>query len=288
MHVLLNNEATVKALKVVYAPDSITVSGRIAARGHGHEHEHHVPEVKTAKYRGSDLDHPGREGYNHVEEHSFEPVYLPDHSINIEYDVEDIEFEKTISFDELKATPGFACYSQVTLGFHFTSGNVQLHEVFSRSKATKKRSEALEENHFYVLAILVPCANVASFDDCLVTIHCAKDALEFDGTFTELARIEDWRAAMPQMKVEGSDAITAAGGLLTVTYAWPDGTPIVGAEVHAEPTAGYVNRQRVHTDKSGKAYFTVVPLALDKGERFRVKFGFKHFTGKTEKTLTVA
>jgi hypothetical protein len=283
MRLFLNNTPTVKQLTLAYAKDSITISGRIAATVQKVDHEHEVlardlPEIKE----GDVVDHAA------PPPHSFDPVILPGRTTQEAVDAEDVQFSQTISFADLKALPGFACYSQLAFGVQFINGEVTLHETYSRSKATRKRETSMDKNHFYVLHITVPCAKVQSFDDCLVIATCDASAFGCDEEYRIFTTQAEFKAVVPTLTVDGPDVITQAGGKLTVLYAWPDGTPIVGAEVYAEPTAGYVNRQRVHTDRWGKAYFTVLPLALDKGEGFRVKFGFKHFSGKTEKVLSVS
>lgn len=282
MRLFLIDSPTVKTLKLVYAPDHIIVSGTVkpvGAHGHEHTHETRVIEQTEPKDSGALASAPA---------HSFEPVILAGELSVIEPDVEDVVFSKTITFADLKALPGFAAHSQLALGIEFTTGEVTLHETFSRSYRTKKRTESMNKNHFYVLHVTVPSEAVSSFDDCMVFCTASKDAFTCADRFDTYTTQAELRAVVPTLKVEGPDAITPAGGRLVVTYAWPDGTPIVGAEVHSEVTAGYINRQRIHTNKEGKAYFTVLPLALDAGERFRVKFGFKHFTGKAEKVLTVS
>ena len=58
------------------------------------------------------------------------------------------------------------------------------------------------------------------------------------------------------------------------------------AEIYIEATGGYLPQQRATTSK-GKTQFRIGALGLDVGESFRVKVGFRHFSGVAEVKVRV-
>jgi hypothetical protein len=272
MRVFQIEQATVKALKLVYAPDAITISGVIAAPGSTVAHLADDPVVPE----------PPKE----VPPQSFD---TPDHgtTTTAEATTEDKPFSRTITFDDLRAVPGFACHSQVMVAVNALNAEVELYEGFSRSYQTKNIASAAKDNHFSPMHIGIPSGAVASFDDCGLFVKCEKAVFEFDQPYPSFAP-GGAKSQYVALSVAGPDNVVAGGSQFVATYQWPDGTPVAGAEVFAESTAGYVNRRSGITDAQGQVRFTVLPLALDKGETFRLKFGFRHFTGKAEKLLVVS
>ena len=271
MRVFLIDQPSVESFKLVYTPEAITVSGVVKTPGSQVVHLADEPDTAVPEA---------------VPAQSFD---TPDHGTTTKTDenLQDTVFSRTITFDEIRALPGFACHSQIRFGVNMLTGVLEVYEGFSLSYQTKNPKSANKDNHFSPMHIGVPSAAAKSFDDCGLFVHCAKEAFEFDGTPTLLAPGEG-RAQYVGLTIDGPDNVVAGGSQFTVTYQWPDGTKIAGAEVWAETTAGYVNRRSAKTNEQGQATFTVLPLALDKGEQFRLKFGFRHFTGKVDKTLTVS
>lgn len=274
MRVFLIDQATSKTLKLVYSSDSITLSGIVEAPGSSVAHlsDEHTPPKVT--------------GDSVVPPHSFDTV-VPEAAISTEPAPENKSFSITITFEDLKAMPGFACHSQALVAVNMLTGETELYEGFSRSYRTKRTDTAMKANWFTVMHIGIPSSAVESFDDCGVFAHSAADAFTFDGEYRTVSSAEA-RALYAQLAITGPDNVVSAGSQFVVTYAWPDGTPIAGAEVWSETTAGYVNRRRAITDEHGQAKFSVLPLALDKGESVRLKFGFKHYSGKVQKILIVS
>lgn len=274
MRVFHIDQPTVGKLKLIYTPEAITIIGTVGTPASQVVHLADTPEPVAV-----DADHV-------VPPQSFD---APDHGTetNSESRVVETTFNRTITFDELKAMPGFACHSQAMFAVSALNAQVDFYEGFSRSYHTKNVAAAAKENSYSPLHIGIPCGRATSFDDCGIFVKCAKEAFEFDQPYQSFAPGEAKKEYV-RLSIDGPDNVVAGGSKFVVTYAWPDGTPVAGAEVFAEPTAGYVNRRSQRTDAQGKATFTVVPLALDKGETFRLKFGFRHFTGKAEKTLVVS
>jgi hypothetical protein len=274
-------DRVVKSLKVEYTKDVLKVSGLVFSPVYGVTHEHD-PGIVGEIAENKDSPHV-------APPHSFEPAIHAGNLTNT-YEEKDVPFEMTIRWADISGKPGFADYTQFALEVHQHNGTLELLETFHKSKALKDHSAAMQPHHHYPLRIFVPCARAQSFDDCLVIAEAPGAGFSATGcTFDTFDAATPYRGQNhPTLSIAGASNVIAAGGRFVVSYQWPDGTGIVGAEVHSEVTAGYVNRQRIHTDGAGKAYFTVLPLALDTGEHFRLKFGFKHYTGKVETTLVVS
>lgn len=75
---------------------------------------------------------------------------------------------------------------------------------------------------------------------------------------------------------------------ITATFIDPEtNLPLNNYEstIYVETTAGYVNKQRVISNPSGT--ISVRPLDLNPGDEFKVKFGWRHYTGVSETKIKV-
>jgi len=57
--------------------------------------------------------------------------------------------------------------------------------------------------------------------------------------------------------------------------------PFPSCEVHLETTGGQLARSRLSLD-AGKGSFAVSASGLEPGERFKIKAGFRHYSGVAE------
>jgi hypothetical protein len=81
-----------------------------------------------------------------------------------------------------------------------------------------------------------------------------------------------------------------AGQSVDLTVSVQDGDGVlqddVTATVYLEALSGYLPKTRLSV--TGQATFRVIALGLDAGDSIRIKAGFRHFPGATEKTITAA
>ena len=59
-------------------------------------------------------------------------------------------------------------------------------------------------------------------------------------------------------------------------------------DLYLESTGGYLPKNRITTTNKGLGTFKVKALALESGDKFKVKIGFRNFTGITDVEYTVA
>jgi len=98
------------------------------------------------------------------------------------------------------------------------------------------------------------------------------------------------RKALPSLRLDAPGTIapeeTATIGLKVVSSRGRlvgDAAP----EVYLEATGGYLPQRRVQVE-NGTGAFRIMALGLEAGERFRIKAGFRHFSGVAEAEIVVA
>ncbi|CAL80525.1 hypothetical protein BRADO6935 [Bradyrhizobium sp. ORS 278] len=102
---------------------------------------------------------------------------------------------------------------------------------------------------------------------------------------TQQDNMSDARQAFSSISLTTDSLDLKPDAYATVTAQLVDssGSPIndADAELHLETTGGYLPKQRV-TTQQGRAQFRVGALGLVAGDSFRLKAGFRHFTGVNE------
>ncbi len=97
------------------------------------------------------------------------------------------------------------------------------------------------------------------------------------------------RRALPSLRLD-VPATLAPGGTASVEVRVVTGRGRLIAdaalEVHLEAIGGYLPQRRVRIE-GGRGAFRVIALGLETGERFRVKAGFRHFSGVAEAEIRI-
>jgi hypothetical protein len=167
---------------------------------------------------------------------------------------------------------------------------------FVETRETKARAMRLlaVEGRNCVMQISVPFG-FCDFEACSFTVALHPDFglvgnLEPGEEITDQAAARDARGAFPEIRfsVEELELASDAYGSVIAQLTDPDGSPLpnAGAEIYLEATAGYLPKQRL-TTQNGQVEFRVGALGLASGDEFRVKAGFRHFTGVCELIVRV-
>ena len=102
---------------------------------------------------------------------------------------------------------------------------------------------------------------------------------------TDLDYLNVFPAAMPGVRLTGGGGPIKAGGSSNVEVALvdadakADATPLLrSTTLYLEETAGFLPKRRIAV-QNGTASFNVLATGLDPGDRFKVKVGFRNFSG---------
>ncbi len=108
-------------------------------------------------------------------------------------------------------------------------------------------------------------------------------------TLDQLQNHENGWSPNPVLSLVGPDVVAAdSDAEFTVSMTWEDGSVIPhDSEIYIDSTGGYVPLCRLKLGE-GAGKFRVRALGLRSGESFKVKVGWRYFTGAAEKTVTVA
>lgn len=108
-------------------------------------------------------------------------------------------------------------------------------------------------------------------------------------TLDQLQNHADGWSPSPVLTMTGPDTVDPDGSAtFLLSLSWPDGAAIDhDSDIYLETTGGYLPHQRLHLT-GGKGSFRVQALGLKSGESFKVKAGWRYFSGAAEKTVTVA
>ena len=162
------------------------------------------------------------------------------------------------------------------------------HNRYSETVSTKRDTDATQRYqehaalHLFVPFVADPSTwalHVITHPDC---------PLLYSGTVTEMARPDALRQAMPTLALSG-DATVPAGGYASVTAQLRDaaGVPLAKTTtLYLEETGGYLTRRRLPL-VNGTGSFKVGAIGLDAGETFKVKAGFRLYSGLSEINFTV-
>ncbi|MGJ4927458.1 hypothetical protein ACQR1K_09955 [Bradyrhizobium sp. HKCCYLRH3095] len=170
---------------------------------------------------------------------------------------------------------------------------------FNRYAATKE-TKARAPRHLAILGRNCPLQVHVPFASCDFMTSSFSIALHPDfglvgnldaGTeITMHDNLSDARQAFADIALTADSLELKSDAYATVTARLVDvtGSEITDAdaELHLEATGGYLPKQRVVTQQ-GRAQFRVGALGLLAGDAFRVKTGFRHFSGVSELTFRV-
>ena len=164
---------------------------------------------------------------------------------------------------------------------------------FNRAAETlltkRTREESLRRQENVPLRLLVPFRNSA-FSDCTLHVATHPDLpLVVDGTPEKMDLQESVAGAMPVLRLLPVELVVPANGygVAEVTVTDRDGQVLPAAcDLYLEETGGYLPRRRIAVAE-GLAAFKVGALGLEAGEAFRVKVGFRHFSGLADLNVTV-
>lgn len=96
-------------------------------------------------------------------------------------------------------------------------------------------------------------------------------------------------APMANIAITGEDCVKAGELVdLHLKLGWEDGTDLkYPATVFLETTAGYLPKRRITLNANGEGAFKVRATDLVAGDSFKIKVGWKHYSGVCEHLLTV-
>lgn len=162
------------------------------------------------------------------------------------------------------------------------------------TKAGTSRTLSLEQA-MLAAQIIVPFANepLTSDYNSIQFIYspsygyrCNVPVAEY--SLSELQNHENGWSPNPILVLTGSDTVTPGGTIeLETSMQWEDGSLINHAsEIYIETTGGYLPLQRVNLI-GGKGKFRVTALGLSSGDSFKVKVGWRYYTGVAEKVVVV-
>ncbi|MDR9847004.1 hypothetical protein [Herbaspirillum huttiense] len=137
--------------------------------------------------------------------------------------------------------------------------------------------------------VFVPHAGVSSFEECNVMV-ATTGSVKSNVPFLEIENSRaDWTIPKYDMKITGPAKLsTGQTGTFNLQFLGFDGKPAKApALVYVETTAGYLPLARVQLDENGQGSFKVRADLIDPGTTFKVKVGFKYFSGLAETVVEV-
>jgi hypothetical protein len=198
-----------------------------------------------------------------------------------------------VAYDDLRQRPEFSDHGLWALPLREHDSRRPLGLPFNRAAETlvtkRTREESLRRQENVPVRLLVPFRNSA-FADC--TLHVATHPdhpLVVNGTPEAMDLQESIARAMPVLRLHPSELTvpTDGYGVAGVAVTNRDGRVQPAAcDLYLEETGGYLPKRRIQV-VDGRAAFKVGALGLDAGETFRVKVGFRHFSGLADLNVTV-
>lgn len=144
-----------------------------------------------------------------------------------------------------------------------------------------------------VAVIFVPWAN-STIDDVAVLVNNAADQALILGDGITVTNFNgspaQWRSSqMPSMAMTGPTSVAADGSAQFSVSVYRGGSLATdcASEVCLETTGGYLPLQRVRC-QAGVATFKLHANHMTAGDAFKVKAGFRNYSGMASKSLTVS
>jgi hypothetical protein len=169
-------------------------------------------------------------------------------------------------------------------------------ETYNRKSMTGRDAEI--ENAVILLTCYSRFKQPTSFNQCRLALSypaatkfdCNLTADQDISNLTSADRLADLAAYQPSIAITGNNQI-AAGNTQVFQLQFVDPETLAplanySANVYIEHTGGYVNKQRVLVTPAG-ANVTVRALDLDPGDQFKVKVGWRNYSGVSEINYTV-
>jgi len=169
-------------------------------------------------------------------------------------------------------------HGQVEMPFNATTENVE-------RKGTAKRAAAGRQQHDAVL-IFTPFADTP-FTQCPIMVRANAELGVISNVPLTLdnSPLQEVSASMRpgiRLKSGGGDVVADGRADAVVEVFDPNTGNAVGnanAWLYLDHTAGYLPKQRVKLAADGTAKVSAMALGLDAGDSFKVKVGFKQFSG---------
>ena len=154
----------------------------------------------------------------------------------------------------------------------------------TESKRHREHNKRMDETSS--IKLIVPAASLDS-SKWLMHVACHPDyPLAINSPTEELGLYETIEAYMPTLQAQQS-ATVAPNGTVSVAVSIQNLDQSAEAEIYALSSGGYMPVTRILTD-SHQATFRISALGLESGESFKVKFGFKHYSGLASTVINVS
>lgn len=153
----------------------------------------------------------------------------------------------------------------------------------TESKRHREHNKRMDETSS--IKLIVPALSLDS-SKWLMHVACHPDyPLVINAPTEELGLYETIDAYMPTLQAQQS-ATVAPDGTVSVTVAIQNLDQSAEAEIYAVSGGGYMPITRILTS-SQQATFRIKAIGLESGESFKVKFGFKHYSGLASTVINV-
>lgn len=197
--------------------------------------------------------------------------------------------ELVISRDDLRQRADFADFSLYAIGLDLAGNRWgEPFNTYAVTKATKETQHALALAMGVILPvhIFIPTMD-CDFTECGILVHVHPDL----GLTSDVpAEIRSAAPLIDRITLRlTAPAEVVAGGTARCVVDVLDGTGTPFARdcmVYLESTGAYLPKQRIGVI-AGRADFDAVALGLVAGDAFRIKAGFKHYSGVTDATIAV-
>ncbi len=194
--------------------------------------------------------------------------------------------EMTIELDALRARRDWSDFGLWLVGADYVANLLfPPFNLYAASATTRNdpRQQALRDGWNYPLHIFVPTADSSFLDSSIIVYVHPVLGFTCNRPTTEKIWTGQPLVDRPTLALDAPIRIPADGtvrcGLRLLDHA---GKPLARSpEVFLEATGGYLPRPRVPL-VAGKGAFAVSALGLVAGERFKVKAGFRHYSGIAE------
>ena len=194
--------------------------------------------------------------------------------------------EMAIELAALKARRDWSDFALWLVGADYVANQLfPPFNLYAASANTRNdpQQQAQRDGWNYPIHIFVPTADSSFLDSSIIVYVHPELGFTCNRPSAEKAWTGQPLVDRPTLVLDAPDRLHADGtvrcGLRLLDHA---GKPLTRSpEVFLEATAGYLPRPRVPL-VAGKGVFAVSALGLVAGERFKVKAGFRHYSGIAE------
>jgi len=203
-------------------------------------------------------------------------------------------FDTEVLYEDIKARKDFADYSC----YNIFEGKFGVFNMFANSKSAKLSGQdfAIFNGGNSAVCLIIPFKN-SPVEDWVLSIQVQKDEPEWfelvgaTGTAMPINHCGNSAVREDNLPSVHFDNASISGNTnevleLPFTVKNADGTTAnIDAEVYFETTGGFLPVTRKVAKGNGTAFISL--RDVPKGERFKVKVGFKNFSGISECQVTV-